>query len=580
MIPAQNAKTMEAFNKSINSFTDGFKAYAKSADQAGGAAITRAHEALPGVAKKGIQTAKLTGSDMNQAVFEGSPLGTAIGESAMSMGKAFLGMDEKKEDDSTVISSTEGAGESISEQSDALDDIKHLLSNIDVGIDSLVNLSSEMLAVWVDASEMERIMHEELMSESAADRLRSIEQERERKSSSKIVPEGAGAEGSAAMDGDGPGILGAFANIFQSFFKGKFITKLFGILGSVFTGLISMAKAIPGLVQKMMPWLKSGGKFFAQVFKKILFPITILMAIFDFAKGFAEGYEEGGVIEGLKQGMQNVIKNLIDVPLNMLKGVLSWVLEKFGLSDEAEAVDSFEFDFAGMYGKLFDAVVGIYTSIWNALVETFTNLGSGIKDAAKKGWEGIKSFFGGKDEEDKPTPASAPAAPEVEASEESESVDATEPPVPLYQRRKAFKKARKQKKIEGIKSSISDLESSKSDIERRVGVLREGIEGGDDSEQTRKNLENLIKNAAEYDKLIAERQSKLEQLTGGDPRAGAAAAIQDAGVSSGMAGGGAAPTVIIDQKDQSVSQAASNLIPMPFTTQTDPAMSQSANVDL
>jgi hypothetical protein len=72
----------------------------------------------------------------------------------------------------------------------------------------------------------------------------------------------------------------------------------------------------------------------------------------------------------------------------------------------------------------------------------------------------------------------------------------------------------------------------------------------------------------------------LTQTAGGDRRAGAAAAIQDAGVSSGMAGGGASPTVIIDQKDQSVSQAASNLIPMPFTTQTDPAMSQSANVDL
>tara|TARA_S200002703_G_scaffold160092_1_gene176948 strand:+ start:2559 stop:4190 length:1632 start_codon:yes stop_codon:yes gene_type:complete len=543
MIPAENAKTMEAFNRSINSFTDGFKAYAKSVDQAGGAAITRAHEALPGVAKKGIETAKLTGSDMNQAIFEGSPLGTAIGESTMSMGKAFLGMDEKKEDDSTVISSTEGAGESLSQldsQSDALDDMKRLLSNIDVGIDSLVNISSEMLAVWVDASEMERIMHEELMSESAADRLRSIEQERERKASSGIVPVGEDGE-APTTDSGGPGILGALGNVFQSIPGFKIISRLF-----------------------------SGGlRGITKLFGKLFWPITMITGIISFVTGFMEGYEEGGLQEGITQGFEKLIENLIDVPLNFLKDTVAFIAGLLGFEEfEKQLNDMGEIDISSMVRPIVEWFASIPEKIKELMISVADSLPNimgydvGGKLLDLLGIEKEESTEAETPPPAKPTPASAP-----KKSSPSENIPLTE----AFESLDPFKQ-------EALLLGPKHIDPMQAD-DFKAGAMTLLTKTGYEYDTADKLARDM---GYDFDagQPSGTQAEALAQTAGGDRRAGAAAAIQDAGVSSGMAGGGASPTVIIDQKDQSVSQAASNLIPMPFTTQTDPAMSQSANVDL
>ncbi len=560
MIPGDNAKTMKSFNDSIQSFTTGFKSYANKADQAGGAAIRRTHEALPGIAKKGIETAKLTGKDMNQAVFEGSPLGTAVGESAMSMGKSFLGMEDEKEDDSTVISATDGAGESLSQldpQTDALEDMKRLLANIDIGLDGLVGLQTEMLAVWVDAETMERVMHEELMADSAGDRMRSIEAERERGQSSGIVP--ADGEGGVTASTSGGGILESLGGVMSSIPGFKTISSLFsGGLGGI-----------------------------AKIFGKLFFPITMLIGIVSFVIGFMEGYKEGGIIEGITQGFEALINNLIDVPLNFLKDVVAWIAGALGFEEVETLLNDFEFDISSMVRPVIDWFVELGEKISGAF--------TAAKDYVSDKFSGAMSFFGFGDDEEvvagdkappKVTPKSAEEAPTAPQADDS-FVDAPAP-VPLYKRRKKYKdgsqverSARTKKKgesgptIERIRSRIASEGASSAD------EWRKGPERGE-------SMNNLSKE--ESDALIARllAEAELEDIpsTGAlpdsfkpkDPRGAAAANIQNAGIESGAGGGGGGATVVIDQKDQSVSQAASNLLPMPMHTQTDPAMSQSAMV--
>ena len=546
---ADNAKTMKSFNESMQSFSSGFKAYAKSADQAGGAAITRAHEALPGIAKKGVETAKLTGSDMNQAVFEGSPLGTAIGDSAMSMGKAFLGMDEKKEDDSTVISSSDGAGTSLSElgpQSDQLSDIKSLLANIDIGVDGLVGLSTEMLGVWVDAEAMERIMHEELMAEGANDRLRSIEEERERKS---IVPV---SEAGEAPSTGGGGILGALGSVMSSI-------PGFDVVSGLFSG---------GL----------GG--IAKLFGKLFFPITMIIGIFSFIEGFMKGYEEGGLQEGITQGFENVLENLVDVPLNFLKDIVAFVAGMLGFDDFEKSLNETEIDSSSIVRPIIEGIVGMYEAVVNFLTgikDSLMNFSptDAIKDLASGAGDFIGGFFSGDDAEPepepKPTPASAPA---------SEKVDPQDSPRP----KRKPKYSKEELKIRAKKRSIGILSESKKEkddeISARKALIADDPENEDFVSYQNGMIEMLQGHSDHFGAMIAKKESDLALMQSPDARAGAAKAVQDAGVSSGMAGGGASPTIIVDQKDQSVSQAASNLVPMPFHTQTDPAMAQSANVDL
>lgn len=548
---ADNAKTMKSFNESMQSFSSGFKAYAKSADQAGGAAITRAHEALPGVAKKGVETAKLTGSDMNQAVFEGSPLGTAIGDSAMSMGKAFLGMDEEKEDDSTVISSSDGAGTSLSElgpQSDQLSDIKSLLANIDIGIDGLVGLSTEMLGVWVDAEAMERIMHEELMAEGAQDRLRSIEEERERKS---IVPEGEDGEG-APTDSGGPGILGALGNVFQS---------------------------IPGF--KTISGLFSGGlKGITKLFGKLFFPITMIIGIFSFIEGFMKGYEEGGLQEGITQGFENVLENLIDVPLNFLKDIVAFVAGMLGFEDFEKSLNETEIDSSSIVRPIIDGIVGMYEAVVEFLTgikDSLMNFSptDAIKDLASGAGDFIGGFFSGDDAEPepepKPTPASAPASEKVDP-QDSDGFTFKET---LGRTREEPTKG-EDGRIERLNRKIELLSDAKDELDQQIFDM----ENSENPEADGKKIERMKRTSERLELQMTKKEDRLELMKSPDARTGAAKAVQDAGVDSGMAAGGASPTIIVDQKDQSVSQAASNLVPMPFHTQTDPAMAQSANVDL
>jgi len=183
------------------------------------------------------------------------------------------------------------------------------------------------------------------------------------------------------------GILGMIAGLGGMLGMGKgggVIGKIFGAIGKVFGKLGTLAKAIPGLVSKAMPFLKQGAKFFKQIFKRLFWPVTALLGIFSFIDGFIAGYEEGGLVEGFKQGIESLFNNLIDVPLNMLKDAVAWIMGALGFENIEKALNSFEFDFGSLFADAFEAVVDFLTDIPDMMLSLFISMVKPIQDGLNK----------------------------------------------------------------------------------------------------------------------------------------------------------------------------------------------------
>jgi len=509
------------------------------------------------------------------------------------------------------VSKEEGAGVEISQQTSIFDDllfdtgvIKDLLSHIAIDTEGLINLNTELLGVWVDQAAMERIMHEETMAQSAADRLSAIEERRE--SGRVVKAEPGGVPMSEEDDEEGGGALGKMFGGITKFFKGKWMTSLFGILGSVFTGLMTMAKALPRLVKSALPWIKTGGKFFLNIFKKLFFPVTALFAIFDFVTGFIDEYKEtGSIVEGIKGGFESMIHGLIDVPLNMLKDAVSWILSAVGLDEEAAALDSFEFDIAGIWRTMADTITGWLGSLFDSLM----NLPSLVKDfaidvisAIPGGGKLMDYFFGGDEEVDTGRQAEAAAMlgdsdsasreqwqdPEGKGSigggekiKRGYTDDAVKHIASEYgaDELKSFGYGYDELKAMGMAEYQIEKIIGMKKGDKATGELMEIMSSDDASamldfdEPTGLNRPPTA--AGQSSKL---RRSSTEIQPAPDSRAAAATAVQTAGIEKGAGAGEAGPVTINAPQDNSSTSTGGQAIPIPIDMNTDPSLTQPSNL--
>lgn len=187
---------------------------------------------------------------------------------------------------------------------------------------------------------------------------------------------------------------------------GTLITKSLSFLGKIFKPIIGFFKAIFGLGRSAISMSRTAvkimqfAKSFGQTLGKLMLPITILMGAFDFIKGFMKGYKEEGILGGLEGGISGVFKGIIGMPLDMLKNVASWILEKFGFGEMSKSLDSFSFSdlIDDMIGGIFDGLkkviewvkklwsdpIGILTRLWDDMLEGATSIGKWIGDKVLK----------------------------------------------------------------------------------------------------------------------------------------------------------------------------------------------------
>lgn len=120
--------------------------------------------------------------------------------------------------------------------------------------------------------------------------------------------------------------------------KGFFVA-IYDTVGGWVKNIFDKVKDVLGVLGGGDSVLAKIGKFFG----KFLAPVTFLFTLWDTVKGAIEGYEKGGILGAVKGALAGLLSSLIAEPLNMLKGLVSWIAEKLGFEKFAAALDGFDF---------------------------------------------------------------------------------------------------------------------------------------------------------------------------------------------------------------------------------------------
>ena len=152
-------------------------------------------------------------------------------------------------------------------------------------------------------------------------------------------------------------------------------------------GIGKMIKPVTDSIGKVMKVLRSitkGAFAFGRILGKVFLPISIIMGIFDFVGGAMDGfkkYSEKGFFEGLMGGLLGgvsaLLVGIVGMPLDLLKDMVSWLLEKMGFSGASEFLDSFSFS---------EMIGGIFTSITDTVMAGIANIKDQIDNI---GWGGM-----------------------------------------------------------------------------------------------------------------------------------------------------------------------------------------------
>ena len=135
----------------------------------------------------------------------------------------------------------------------------------------------------------------------------------------------------------------------------KFVTPVLNFFKSIIGAAKTSASFMTGFA-KIAPFFKTIGSTLGKFF----LPITIVMSAFDAVTGFMDGYKTGGILGGIEGGITKMFNGLVSMPLDLLKDLLSFILEKFGFGNASKALDSFSFKdfFTDIFKSIFDGIKG------------------------------------------------------------------------------------------------------------------------------------------------------------------------------------------------------------------------------
>ena len=148
---------------------------------------------------------------------------------------------------------------------------------------------------------------------------------------------------------------------------GKFFLTTGNFVDRVKAFLTPVKNVLSGIGKIMEPLKKIGGglgsllKPLMPLIKTIFFPITIIMGIIDGIKGFIEGYKDQGFIDGLLTGLGNILGGIIGAPLDLVKNLAAFLLEKLGFKNVAEALK--DFSFKDMIKNAFGGIANFFSNL-------------------------------------------------------------------------------------------------------------------------------------------------------------------------------------------------------------------------
>ena len=151
---------------------------------------------------------------------------------------------------------------------------------------------------------------------------------------------------------------------------------------------------------------------FGTVLKRIFLPIGLIFTAYDTIKGAIEGYEEEGFVGALTGAISGLLSSVVGAPLNLIKSMSSWLLEKMGFEDASKWLDE-NVDFEQMIKDFGMSMAKFIKKILGSIGEFFANPGEALANAGSAVWEGLKNMISGDPNADKPVDPNAAESLEI-----------------------------------------------------------------------------------------------------------------------------------------------------------------------
>ena len=150
-----------------------------------------------------------------------------------------------------------------------------------------------------------------------------------------------------AISGSFTGIVSLFQNTVSRIRSGfTVLSETVGRIIKPISEAVNRAKAAGGFVTRVVGGFARLGSIVgsvAGVVSKLFVPLRAIMIGFETIKGAIQGFKEGGLLGGLQGAVTGFAKALIGVPLDLIKKMTSFVLDKLGFDKAASFLESFSF---------------------------------------------------------------------------------------------------------------------------------------------------------------------------------------------------------------------------------------------
>jgi len=158
---------------------------------------------------------------------------------------------------------------------------------------------------------------------------------------------------------------GAFTNIIEMF--RSTVTRIRGAFNALSTAVSSMLEPVMRVITRLRAFtrlmrmrVKAAGGFLSKILggfaklgntvksvagvvTKLFIPLRFFMVAFETIKGALDGFKEGGFLGGIQGAITGFLKALVGIPFDLIKGIVAFVLDKFGFDNAAEFLRSFSF---------------------------------------------------------------------------------------------------------------------------------------------------------------------------------------------------------------------------------------------
>ena len=144
------------------------------------------------------------------------------------------------------------------------------------------------------------------------------------------------------------------------------------IATSIGTAFASMASALSAFLAPLLP-----------VIGIVAGIALVAYSIYEAFQEMSAVYgETGSIIETLKAGLARFYGTILGLPLDLLKGIVSYVAEWLGFEDFSKQLDSFSFAdfFTDVYKNLYDWIEYAIVGIFDVIKMPFVWLNNLIKD--------------------------------------------------------------------------------------------------------------------------------------------------------------------------------------------------------